>query len=98
MIYKSILFGSNFLTKPILFIDYGIMNDPEQKKKGLNNFAKYTSISFQMIVVIGVFAFAGHKIDDYRNAKMPIFTAVFSLLGVAVAMYQVVKQLNKTGA
>lgn len=71
------------------------MKDPDQRKKNLNAFAKYSSISFQMIVVIGVFAFIGHKIDGYRNAKTPIFTAGFSLLGVAVSMYQVVKQLNK---
>ena len=71
------------------------MKDPDQRKKSLNAFAKYTSISFQMIVVIGVFAFIGHKIDVHRNAKIPIFTAGLSLLGVAVSMYQVVKQLNK---
>jgi F0F1-type ATP synthase assembly protein I len=71
------------------------MKDPDQRKKSLNTFAKYTSISFQMIVVIGVFAFIGHKIDSYRGAKIPLFTAALSLLGVAVAMYQVVKQLNK---
>lgn len=74
------------------------MTDPKERKKGLNNFAKYSAISFQMIVVIGVFAFAGHKIDVYRNAKTPVFTAALSLLGVAVAMYQVVKQLNKTNS
>ena len=74
------------------------MTDPNEKKKGLNAFAKYSSISVQMIVVIGVFAYAGHKIDVYRNAKTPVFTAALSLLGVAVAMYQVVKQLNKNGS
>lgn len=72
------------------------MADPNETKKGLNTFAKYTSISVQMIVVIGIFAFIGHKIDEARNAKTPFFTAAFSLLGVAAAMYQVVKQLNKT--
>ncbi|WP_316813573.1 AtpZ/AtpI family protein [Pedobacter heparinus] len=71
------------------------MEDPNQRKKSMNAFAKYTAISFQMIAIIGVFAFIGHKIDAYRNAKMPIFTAALSLLGVAVSMYQVVKQLNK---
>lgn len=72
------------------------MEDPNEKKRGLKNFARYSSISFQMIVVIGVFAFVGHKIDVYREAKTPIFTAALSLIGVAVAMYQVVQQLNKT--
>lgn len=71
------------------------MMDPNEKKKGLNNFAKYTSISFQMLATIGVFAFIGYKIDEYRNSKTPIFTAVLSLLGVVLSLYQVVRQLNK---
>lgn len=71
------------------------MTDPEDKKKSISNFAKYSSISFQMIAIIGVFAFIGFKIDTKRNAKTPIVTAAMSLVGVAVAMYQVVKQLNK---
>ncbi|NRF38834.1 MULTISPECIES: AtpZ/AtpI family protein [Pedobacter] len=71
------------------------MTDPEEKKKGLNTFAKYSSISFQMIAIIGVFAFIGYKIDKHRGSKTLIITAIFSLIGVGVAMYQVVKQLNK---
>ncbi len=71
------------------------MKDPNEKKKIVNAFARYSSISIQMIVVIGIFAFAGHKIDEYREAKSPLFTAGLSLVGVAVAMYQVLKQLNK---
>jgi len=72
-----------------------MITDPNQKKKDISNFAKYSSISFQMIVIIGGFAYAGHKIDEHRGAKTPIFTAALSLMGVGVAMYQVVKQLNK---
>ncbi len=71
------------------------MTDPKEQKKGLNNFARYTSISFQMLVTIGLFAFAGYKIDAYRNSKTPIFTAILSLMGVVLSLYQVVRQLNK---
>jgi len=71
------------------------MIDPEEKKKGLNTFAKYSSISFQMIAIIGVFAFIGYKIDEHRRSKTLIITAIFSLIGVAISLYQVVKQLNK---
>jgi len=71
------------------------MSDPNESKRNISNFAKYSAISFQMLATIGLFAFAGHKIDEYKGTKMPLFTAGLSLLGVAVAMYQVVKQLNK---
>lgn len=70
--------------------------EPEEKKKNINNFARYSSISFQMLATIGVFAFAGYKIDEYRQSKAPVFTAVLSLLGVIISLYQVVKQLNKS--
>ncbi|WP_449435474.1 AtpZ/AtpI family protein [Pedobacter steynii] len=48
-----------------------------------------------MLAIIGVFAFIGYKIDEYRGSKTRIITALFSLIGVGAAMYQVVKQLNK---
>lgn len=70
--------------------------EPEEKKKNINNFARYSSISFQMLATIGVFAFAGYKFDEYRQSKAPVFTAVLSLLGVIISLYQVVKQLNKS--
>lgn len=71
------------------------MGETEEKRKNANNFARYSSISFQMLATIGVFAFAGYKIDEYRGSRTPIFTALLSLLGVVISLYQVVKQLNK---
>jgi F0F1-type ATP synthase assembly protein I len=67
----------------------------DNNKKEVNNFAKYSSISFQMLATIGVFAFIGYKLDEYKQTKTPIFTAIFSLIGVVISLYQVVKQLNK---
>ncbi|MGY4383728.1 F0F1-type ATP synthase assembly protein I [Pedobacter sp. UYP24] len=67
----------------------------EEKNKQGTNFAKYSSISFQMLATIGVFTFAGYKLDAYRQSKSPIFTALLGLLGVVISLYQVVRQLNK---
>lgn len=72
--------------------------EPEDKKKSTNNFAKYSGISFQMLVTIGLFAFAGHKLDQYQQNKTPIFTAILSIVGVVLSLYQVVKQLNKNNS
>lgn len=71
------------------------MADLNENKKNVNNLAKYSSISFQMLATIGVFAFAGYKIDEHRNSKTPVFTAILSLIGVVISLYSVVKQLNK---
>ena len=59
------------------------------------NYIKYAGIGFQMLTVIGVFAFIGHKIDDKRNSDKPLFTALFGLIGVVIALYQVVRSLLK---
>jgi F0F1-type ATP synthase assembly protein I len=67
----------------------------DDKKKQVNSFARYSSISFQMLATIGVFAFIGYKLDEYNHTKAPIYTAILSLLGVIISLYQVVKQLNK---
>ena len=60
-----------------------------------NSFVKYSSIGFQMLATIGLFAFIGYKIDDYQQHDKPIVTAILSLIGVLISLYQVVKQLNK---
>jgi F0F1-type ATP synthase assembly protein I len=71
------------------------MKDSNEEKQNVNNFARYSAISFQMLATIGLFAFAGYKIDEYRHSKTPVFTAILSLAGVVISLYQVVKQLNK---
>jgi len=69
------------------------MSDPQKNKKA-TNFIKYTGIGFQMLATIGVFAFAGYKIDNYRNSEKLIFAALLGLVGVVVSLYQIIRQLN----
>lgn len=60
-----------------------------------SSFIKYSSIAFQMLVTIGLFCFAGYKLDEYQQNDRPLYTALLGLAGVGVALYQVVRQLNK---
>jgi len=69
------------------------MEEKEDNKAG--SFIKYSAIGFQMLVTIGLFAFIGHKLDENRQNSKPILTAIFSVFGVFIALYQVIKQLNK---
>ncbi|WP_158797254.1 AtpZ/AtpI family protein [Pedobacter sp. L105] len=66
----------------------------QQKGKGKNNFAAYSGMGFQMLAIIGVFTFAGYKIDAHRNTHKPIFTALLGVIGVVISLYQVIKQLS----
>jgi hypothetical protein len=79
----------------IIFIQIFSMAGSKHDKKltAASNFIKYASVGFQMLAVIGVFTFVGHKIDGKRNT--PLFTAIFGLIGVIIALYQVIRSLTK---
>jgi len=62
-------------------------------KKSLNDYAKYSSISFQMVAIILIGVFAGVKLDEWMTNKTPIFTLVFTVLAVVLAIYYVIKDL-----
>lgn len=66
-----------------------------EDRKNANSFIKYSAIAFQMLATIGLFSFAGYKLDGYLETDKPIYTALLGIVGVAASLYQVVKQLNK---
>ncbi len=66
----------------------------QQKNKKTADFIKYTGTGFQMLATIGLFVFAGYKIDGYRGSDKLIFTAILGVLGVILSLYQVIRQLN----
>jgi F0F1-type ATP synthase assembly protein I len=64
-----------------------------QKKNSLNNYAKYSGIALQMLVIILLGVFGGYKLDQWMNIRFPVFTILLSLSSVIVAIYSVVKDL-----
>jgi F0F1-type ATP synthase assembly protein I len=65
-------------------------------KDSLYNYAKYSSIGFQMMIIILVGVFGGLKLDSWLNTS-PIFTIILSLLSIFLAMYYMLKDLIKVG-
>jgi hypothetical protein len=65
------------------------------QKKPLNDYARYSSIALQMLVIIAGGIFGGYKLDEYLDLKFPVFTVVLSFLSVAFAIYFVIKDLLK---
>ncbi|NQV02314.1 MAG: AtpZ/AtpI family protein [Bacteroidia bacterium] len=63
-------------------------------KRRLNNYARYSSIAIQMVVIIILGVFGGYKLDMWLNTT-PILTVILSLLSVFVAIYLVTKDLLK---
>ena len=64
-------------------------------KQLLNNYAKYSSIAFQMIFIIVAGTFGGLKLDEYTGFKFPLFTLICSLASVALAIYSSIKDFLK---
>ncbi|HET8830354.1 MAG TPA: AtpZ/AtpI family protein [Pelobium sp.] len=65
-----------------------------EEKRPLNAYVKYSGLGFQMIGIIGAFTFAGYKLDETQNSTIPIYTAVLSLIGVAISLYFIFKGLK----
>ncbi|MBX2985385.1 MAG: AtpZ/AtpI family protein [Bacteroidia bacterium] len=58
------------------------------------NYIKYSGIAFQMIAIIFIFAYAGNWIDKHFSFKIPIFTLILSLTGVALSIYQLIRTIK----
>jgi F0F1-type ATP synthase assembly protein I len=66
----------------------------EQKKRSLNNYARYSGIAFQMLAIILLGVFGGFKLDGWLNTK-PLFTIILSIASVFLAIYSVTRDLLK---
>jgi F0F1-type ATP synthase assembly protein I len=66
----------------------------DQKKRFLNNYARYSSMAFQMLAIILLGVFGGFKVDKWLHTK-PLFTLLLSLGSVILAIYTVTRDLLK---
>ena len=65
------------------------------QKNKLYDYAKYSSMAIQMLVIITGGIFGGYKLDEHLKLKFPVFTVIFSFLSVALAIYYATKDLLK---
>ena len=64
----------------------------EKKKKPLNSYIIYSSLSIQIAVIIMVGAFLGDYLDRKTQSNSPIYTAAFSVVSFFLALYYVLKK------
>ena len=62
---------------------------------GGNNYLKFTGMGFQMIAIIGIFAFAGYKIDEAGHHTVKWATAALALIGVFISLYLVIRSIKE---
>ena len=71
--------------------------EKKSKYSGLENYAKYTGIAFQMIAVMLAAVWGGLKLDEKFNEGDPLFIIIFSILGVFIALYVALKDFINFG-
>ncbi|MBF9236095.1 AtpZ/AtpI family protein [Hymenobacter sp. BT683] len=72
--------------------------EPADKPTGSSrarSFAKYSGIAFQMLGIIGGFTWLGMWLDERYQSKNPWFTVGLMLVGVFLAMFQIIRSLTK---
>lgn len=70
--------------------------DNKKPKYNLNkpgSFLKYSSMGIQMMLTIIIFVVAGRYLDKFIGWKVPVFTLILSLTGVAGSMYYFIRKL-----
>ncbi|WP_229599467.1 AtpZ/AtpI family protein [Runella rosea] len=63
-------------------------------RKKTTNYAKYSSIGMQMLGIIGLGTYAGVKLDEWQGNKIPGWTLALSLLSIAAALYNFIRQVK----
>ena len=70
------------------------MKDNNQDKKP-NKWLALINIPFQMGVIIVGFAWLGGWLDEKYPNPDGIYEIIFTMLGVAIALYNVIRQVNQ---
>ncbi len=72
-------------------------SEPEDKSKnikgGLNNIIRFSTLAFEMGIMICIGAFGGDWLDKHFSSEKPWFTIGLSLLAVLGSIYLVIKRL-----
>ena len=70
--------------------------DPQKATRNLKEYARYSNLGIQMIVVILLGVFGGIQLDKWLHLKFPAFTVVLSFTGVILGIYIGLKDFMRT--
>ncbi len=71
------------------------MEEKENPKEQPNRFLALMGIAFQMGITIYLFVMLGKWLDNKFPKDFKLFTMLFTIVGVAISLYSINKQLQK---
>ena len=71
------------------------MDKNKKPKKQLKHIAALSGIAIQMGVTIYLFVLLGKWLDETYNDSKKLYIIIATLLGVAISLYMVLRQLKK---
>lgn len=71
------------------------LKDQDQKKQ-LKTYARFSSIGIQMLAIIATGTFVGVKLDEKFPNDHDLYTLVFSLSAVIIAIIYVIRRIIAT--
>jgi hypothetical protein len=71
------------------------MNQKNTYKNKIDNFIRYSSLGFEMMVIIGAGTFGGYKIDQWMENDFKGFTLGLMIFSVVLAIIYGTRNLLK---
>ncbi|MFH6603030.1 AtpZ/AtpI family protein [Maribacter algicola] len=68
---------------------------PRKRKNNFKNFAVLSGIAFEMGAIIFIAAKGGLWLDEHYQTDKKIYTAITTILGVAISIWVVLRQLKR---
>jgi ATP synthase protein I len=68
---------------------------PNPPKKPTHEYIRYAGLGFEILACILLFAAVGYGLDQWLETDKPWFLLTLSLVGCAVAIYLMIRQLGK---
>lgn len=71
-------------------------NRSVKNKTNLRNYARYSSMALQMMVIVTAGVWGGVELDKLLNINFPLLTILLSIASVAIAIYISIKDFIKS--
>ena len=72
------------------------MSEEKKSKKNLpHSLVKYSGMSVKIAMAILAGVYGGQYLDKYWELETPIFTLILSMVGLALALYIIIKETRQ---